>query len=84
MERLFSTRLWEQRWAEYDRDMNIRITALDIKVAAARQEFMRIADSDIQSGDREPMLRWTPSEDAMAVYDEVIRQEEVQADLESE
>ena len=70
------------RKAWYDYGMKIHITALDIKVADARQDFMRIADSDIQSADRNPMLRWTPSEDAMAVYGEVVRQEEVQADLE--
>jgi hypothetical protein len=64
--------------------MKFRITSLDIKVAAARREFVMIADSDIQSAHGSPTLWRMPSEMAMAVYDEVIRQEEVQADLESE
>jgi hypothetical protein len=42
---------------------------------------MRIAESDIESVLCQLMLRWTPSDDAMAVYDEVIRQAEVQAKL---
>jgi hypothetical protein len=64
--------------------MKLRISALDIKVADARQEFIKIADSHIQSAHGHPTLWRTPSEDAMAVYDEVVRQEEAQADLESE
>jgi hypothetical protein len=64
--------------------MKLRITPLDIKVADAHEEFMRIADSDIQSALEHPTLWRIPSEAAMAVYDEVVRQEERRADLESE
>jgi hypothetical protein len=64
--------------------MNMRITPLDHLVHAARKEFMRIAESDIRSAQGGPTLSRIPSEAAMAVYDEVIRQEEVQSDLESE
>jgi hypothetical protein len=58
------------------------ITPLDLKVADAREEFMRIADSDIESVVGQPSIWRTPSRDALCVYDEVVRQEEVQADLE--
>ena len=64
--------------------MNMRITPLDHMAHAARKEFMRIAESDIQSAHGSPTLWRIPSEAALAVYDEVIRQEEVQSGLESE
>lgn len=68
----------------YNLYMTFRITALDVKVAAAHHEFAMIADSDIQSALGHPSLWRTPSEAAMAVYDEVVRQAEAQAELESE
>jgi hypothetical protein len=64
--------------------MTFRVTALDIKVAAARREFMMIADSDIQSALGDPTLWRAPSEAAMAVYGEVVRQEDAQRELEDE
>lgn len=42
------------------------------------------ADSDIQSAHGEPTRRQRPSEAALAVYDEIVRQEEAQADCEAE
>lgn len=58
--------------------MNMRITPLDHMAHAARQDFMRSAESDIQSADGSPALWGMPSGAAMAVYDEVIPQEEAQ------
>jgi hypothetical protein len=64
--------------------MILRFTELDVKVAAAREELMRIADSDLRSAFGHPTLWRRPSKAAMAVYDEVVRQEEVQAGLDLE
>ena len=67
--------------AGYNCGMKFRIKPLDVKVAAARQEFAGIADSDIQDACGDPVPRRVPSEAALAVYDELVRQEEAQADL---
>jgi hypothetical protein len=64
--------------------MTFKITALDIKVASAWQEFKSVAESDIQSAHNGTTVRLMPSEAAMAVYDELVRQGEAHADLMSE
>jgi hypothetical protein len=70
--------------AWYDYGMLFTISALDVRVASASHEFKRVAESDIQSAHNGPTVRVMPSESAMAVYDELIRQEEAYADLMSE
>jgi hypothetical protein len=61
--------------------MEFRITALDIKVASAYQEFNGIAASDIRSAHDGSTERLMPSEAAIAIYDEVARQAEAHSDL---
>jgi len=78
--RVFKVR--ELGW--YDYGMKIRITDLDIRAAKAHLEFMEIADSDIQSAHGQATERRVPSEAVLAVYDEVVRQQEAQSEAECE
>ena len=64
--------------------MKAKFRKLDIEVSAAWREFEAITNSDIGSAYGQPTLWRTPSERALAVYDEVVRQKEAQADCEAE
>jgi hypothetical protein len=65
--------------------MKIAISALDIKVARCRPQFMTLAGHDIREALGEsPWERRRPSDEALSVYDEIVRQVEAQSDCEAE
>ena len=65
--------------------MKITISSLDIKVARYRPEFMALAEDDIRQAFGEGSVeRKKPSDEALSVYDEIVRQVEAQSDCEAE
>jgi len=58
----------------------VHLTKLDLQCGRAKEEFEKIAASDICAAHGQPNIRILPSNDAISVYDEVIEQVEAGRD----